>query len=277
MTFRTLNLALAAMLGMSGIAHAAEQKSPRTLVEVNGEAIKETHFLVYRAQRGGEHKQLDKQAQVALLNELISTVMIAQDAAKQGLDKNPQLLAAMDVARYRILAEAAVEQYLHNHPVKDNEIEAAYQTRYGHNKLIEYKARHILLKTEDEAKAVIAELDKGSDFATLAKEKSTGPSGANGGELGWFEKGQMVAPFGDAVATMKKGDHSATPVQTQFGWHVIELEDTREQAPPKLDEVRDQFTQQLQRQRVAEYIKGVREKTKVKVMEQEQAKPAPAK
>jgi peptidyl-prolyl cis-trans isomerase C len=267
---RTLNLALAVALGMSSIAHAAAPTPSRTLVEVNGEAVKESHFLVYRAQRGAEHKQLDKKAQLALLNELVSTVMIAQDAVKQGLDKQPQLMAAMDVARYRILAEAAVQQYLQDHPVTDKDVAAAYKARYGDNKLVEYKARHILLTTEDEAKAVIAELDKGGDFAKLAKEKSTGPSGANGGDLGWFEQGQMVAPFGNAVAAMEKGGHSEAPVHTRFGWHVIQLEDTREQTPPKLADVHDQLQQQLQRQRISDYVKAMRDKAKVKILEQEQ-------
>jgi peptidyl-prolyl cis-trans isomerase C len=274
-TFRSLNLALAVALGISSIAQAEQAPTPRTLVEVNGEAVKDTHFLVYRAQRGSQGQQMDQQAQLGLLNELVNTVMIAQDAVKQGLDKHPELQAAVDVARYRILAEAAVEQYLRDHPVEEKDIEALYKANYADAKLTEYKARHILLKTEDEAKAVIAELDKGADFAELAKTKSTGPSGPNGGDLGWFEGGQMVKPFADAVATMKKGGHSAQPVQTQFGWHVIKLEDSRPQTPPKLDEVRGQLSEDLQRDHVADFIRDIRAKADVKVMEQQKAKPEP--
>jgi peptidyl-prolyl cis-trans isomerase C len=268
--FRTLNLALAIALGTAGLAQAADKPQPRTLVKVNGEPVKATHFLVYRSQRG-QGKPLDQQAQLGLLNELVNTVMIAQQAEKMGLDKHPELLAAMDVARYRILAEAAVEQHLREHPVSDQAISAAYQTKYGNNSLTEYKARHILLKTEDEAKAVIAQLDQGGDFAALAKEKSTGPSGAKGGDLGWFEKGAMVKPFGDAVAKLPKGSHSAAPVQTQFGWHVIMLEDSREQQPPKLDTVKAALAQQLNREKVAAYLKDIREQSEVQIMESGQA------
>jgi peptidyl-prolyl cis-trans isomerase C len=270
--FRTLNLALALVLGTTGIAQAAPEKpEPRTLVKVNGEAVKETHFLIYRAQRGGNDKQLDQQAQLGLLNELVNTVMIAQAAAERGLDQHPELLAAMEIARYRILAEAAVEQHLKDNPVTDQELSKAYQAKYGDNKLTEYKARHILLKTEDEAKAVIADLDKGGDFIALAKEKSTGPSGANGGDLGWFGQGSMVKPFGDAVAEMKKGSHSAKPVQTRFGWHVIKLEDSRDQAPPKLEEVKAELTQQLNRQKLAAYVQGIRAKADVQIIQPDKA------
>jgi peptidyl-prolyl cis-trans isomerase C len=257
-------------LATAGSGHAMAEDSTRTLVEVNGEPVLETHFLVYRSQRG-EGPQLDKQEQIKLLNELVNTVMIAQAGSKQGLDKHPEITAAVDVARYRILAEATIEKFLRDNPVTEDELQAAYDERYGDNKLTEYKARHILLKTEDEAKAVIADLDKGADFAALAKEKSTGPSGPNGGDLGWFEKTQMVAPFGDAVATMTKGSYSKSPVQTQFGWHVILLEDTREQEPPKLDSLRDHFTEQLQRQKVAGFVRGIREETKVKLIELDKA------
>jgi peptidyl-prolyl cis-trans isomerase C len=267
--FRTLNLALTLALATAGIAQAADKPQPRTLVKVNGEAVKETHFMIYSAQRG-QGQQLDQQAQLGLLNELVNTVMIAQQAEKKGLDKHPELLAAMDVARYRILAEAAVQQHLRDNPVTDKQISDAYQAKYGNKNLTEYKARHILLKTEDEAKTVIAQLDQGSDFAKLAKEKSTGPSGANGGDLGWFEKGTMVKPFGDAVAKMRKGSHSAAPVQTQFGWHVIELEDSRDREPPKLEAVKAGLTQQLNRDKVAAYLKAIRDKSKVQVLEPEQ-------
>lgn len=267
MRLHTPKLALCLALATTAVAQAAEDdNTPRTLVEVNGEAVKETHFLVYRSQRA-EGEELDKQAQVGLLNELVNTVMIAQAAEKSGLDKHPELVAAMDVARYRILAEAAVEQHLRDNPVTEQELQDAYDERYGGNKLLEYKARHILLKTEDEAKAVIAELDKGGDFAALAKQKSTGPSGPNGGDLGWFEKNQMVAPFGEAVAVMDKGSYSKSPVQTQFGWHVITLEDTREQTPPKLEAVRQHFTEQLQRQKAAAFIKGIRADADIKLIE----------
>lgn len=273
MTSNSLKLALAATLGLAGIAQAADNTpAAKTMVEINGQAIKDTEFLAYRAQRaGGQH--LDRKAQLNLLNQLINTVIVAQDAVAQGLDKEPAQQAALQVARYQILAEAAVSKYVREHPVSDQEIEAAYKDRYAPDKLVEYKARHILLDTEDEAKAVIAELDKGADFAELAKKKSTGPSGANGGDLGWFEAGQMVKPFADAVAGMKKGEHSAQPVHTQFGWHVIKLEDTRPQKAPTLDQVRAQLTKELESSRVTDFLRELRAKADVKLMDQGKAAP----
>ena len=127
----------------------------------------------------------------------------------------------------------------------------------------EYKARHILVKTEDEAKAVVKQLDDGSDFAKLAKEKSTGPSGKTGGDLGWFRPQQMVPPFSDAVAAMKKNTYTKKPVKTQFGWHVIKLEDLRDVQPPKFEDIKDQVKTIVQTKRVQKYVKSLRDKAKI--------------
>ena len=121
----------------------------------------------------------------------------------------------------------------------------------------EFKARHILLKTEDEAIAVIDALRNGGDFVALAKERSTGPSGPNGGDLGWFQASRMVPPFANAVKLMNKGDVSVTPVQTDFGFHVIKLEDTRELEKPTFESKRDELQQSLIREAINSYIQEV--------------------
>ena len=132
--------------------------------------------------------------------------------------------------------------------------------------LKEYKARHILTTTETEAQAVIAQLNKGANFATLAKEKSIDTSSAqNGGELGWFSPDQMVKPFADAVEKLKKGSYTQTPVHTQYGWHVILLQDVRAVQPPPFDEVKDQVRGIMQNRIIGEYIDGLRKKAKIQI------------
>jgi len=127
---------------------------------------------------------------------------------------------------------------------------------------MEYKAAHILVETEEEAQAVVEELEGGADFAAVAKEKSTGPSGPNGGDLGWFSKGMMVAPFEEAVVGMEAGALSA-PVQTQFGWHVIKLEETRVKEAPSLDEVRDELRTKVEQDAVTAHIDALVENANV--------------
>ncbi|MGD2112724.1 MAG: peptidylprolyl isomerase, partial [Gammaproteobacteria bacterium] len=127
----------------------------------------------------------------------------------------------------------------------------------------EYKARHILVETEDEAKDIITRLDDGVDFSELAKEKSTGPSGPSGGELGWFGAGQMVKPFADAAAAMEKGTYSKTPVQTEFGWHVIMLDDMRDSTPPPFDDVKERLKVLLTNQNLQQHISELRESASI--------------
>ena len=127
------------------------------------------------------------------------------------------------------------------------------------------RARHILVKTEPEAKEIIAELDKGADFATLAKDQSTGPSAAQGGDLGWFSANQMVAPFSEAVIALENGKYTSEPVKTQFGWHVIIREDSRDQTPPSFESVKEQMRPAVQREKIQQYIDGLRKTAKVEV------------
>jgi len=261
-------------LALAGPALAADV-ADRTLVEVNGTPVTETQFLVFRAQQGSSGQD-SPQAQAALLSELVNTVMMAKAAEAEGLDKRREIIAALDLARYRLLAQAAVQNYLNEHPVSDAEIQQAYDKKYAKGQLREYKARHILLKTEADAQQIIKDLQGGADFATLAKEKSTGPSGSVGGDLGWFSPAQMVKPFAEALAGMKKGEYSKTPVQTQFGWHVILLEDERSTKAPTLDEVKDELTKNLRRERARQYVAQVQKQTEIKLQPPE-PEAAPAK
>ncbi|MCU7959794.1 MAG: peptidylprolyl isomerase [gamma proteobacterium symbiont of Bathyaustriella thionipta] len=154
---------------------------------------------------------------------------------------------------------------LENKPAEEK-VQQRYQELIAKMPKSEFKARHILLEKEDEAKAVIAELDTGADFAELAKQKSTGPSASSGGDLGWFSAGRMVKPFSDATAKLEKGTYTKEPVKTQFGWHVILLEDQRETAPPPLKEVRAQIVQGMQKEILASYIDDLRKNANIEVL-----------
>ncbi len=250
--------------------------APQTIVTIDGEPITDLEVLAFNALQGNQNKLDSQQAQVQLLNQLVNTTLLAQAAEKDGVDKLPQVVAALKMARIQVLAEAKVNDYFAKHPVTDEEIKAAYEKRFTKEALQEYKVSHILVKEEQEAKDIIAALEKGEAFDKLAKEHSLDSSKDAGGELGWVGRNQVVKPFGDAMSTLKKGEFSKTPVKSQFGWHVILVEDIRAQEPPPLDQVKEQFRIQLQQQQLAKLVSEMRNKAKVEVAGAEEAATPPA-
>ena len=210
-----------------------------------------------------------------VMNQLINTALIAQEATANKLQDNPQVAAAIQMATMQVLAEVQINNFLASRPVTDEEIKAAYDEKFGPDKLTEYKARHILVKDEQQAKDLITALDEGKDFAELAKENSLDPSKAQGGDLGWIGRGQVVESFGDAMAQQEKGKHSGSPVQTQFGWHIILVEDSRPQEPPKMEDVKSQFYTLIQQQRLSARIQELRKAAKIEVTGAPQATAAP--
>jgi|CXWL01.1.fsa_nt_gi peptidyl-prolyl cis-trans isomerase C len=202
-----------------------------------------------------------------LIEELIQRELLVQDASQKQLDKSPEVISQLEVARKTLLTQADLQDYLKANPVTDEEIKAEYDSKVGADKGTEYKARHILVKTEKEAKDIIAELDKGADFAKLANKHSTdAKESQNGGDLGWFAPGQMVAPFSESVAKLEKGKYTKAPVQTQFGWHVILSEDSRAQTPPPLDAVKEQLKPFLQRKKIQTMLESLRKQAKVEIL-----------
>ena len=157
--------------------------------------------------------------------------------------------------------------------ISDDELKAAYDKATSQMSKSEYKARHILVKTKDEAKAVLDELKAGKDFADLAKAKSTDTSAQMGGDLGWFKTDSMVKPFAEAVAAMEPGQTSTEPVETQFGWHVIKLEEKRDVKLPELENMKPQLKRQIEQEKMMAYMKDLRAKADVKVLLKEEAKP----
>jgi len=263
MNLRKLCGALALYVPLT--ANAAEPQQPTPLVMVDDFAVTNLHYAIFSSQNNGDADS-DPQKQIALLNELVNTYMVANSEAGQELAKHPEIAAAISVSNARLIAQALISEHLENTPVSDEQLQALYQTKYAQSTNQEFKARHILLETEQEAKAVIDELTKGADFAELARTKSIGPSKSVGGDLGWFTPKRMVAPFSEATIAMKNGQVSDAPVKTQFGWHVIERLDSRELPTPSLEEVRGELEQQLRTASLSKFIRDLRENTKIEVI-----------
>lgn len=245
---------------------AAEQPKVVDLVKVNGATVNNLHLAIFGAQAAGDPKGASPEQQAAMLEELVNIFMLANSKEGKKLAKHREIAAALKVANARLVAETLVRKKMQEAKVSESAIKSAYKKQFVEGPNTEYQARHILLKTEDEAKAVIRELDQGTDFAWLAEQKSTGPSKTVGGDLGWFSARQMVKPFTEAVASMKTGRYSKKPVKTQYGWHVILLQDSRPVIVPELDQVRETIVQQLKAQQVGEYVREINKKSKVDIL-----------
>ena len=224
---------------------------------VNNSPITQDVLDVYAAQRKAQPGNKQANTEEAILNELIALELMRQESIKKGLDSQPVVIATLNQTARTTLAGIAIKDFMANNPVTDEAAKVAYDEQMGAAGK-EYNARHILVADEDTAKEAIKLLDSGSDFSELAKEKSTGPSGASGGKLGWFGAGQMVKPFSDAAAELEKGAYTKAPVQTQFGWHVIILDDVRESTPPPYEDVKDRIKMLLANQQLQAYVESMK-------------------
>ena len=245
-------------------APAAPVPEGPVVATVNGAPIMKSVLDIYGAQRKANQGEGEKVDDQEILNEVISLELMRQEAVSEGLNTNPTIIATMDQQTRTLLAGAAIRDYVQKNPVTDEQARQVYDKEIG-KPGTEYNARHILVKTREEAEEIIHELDKGGDFSALAKEKSTDTSASEGGELGWFSTAQMVQPFADAVAGLKKGSYTEEPVQTQFGWHVILLEDTRESTPPAFDDIKDRLKVLVANQQLQKHIQQVRETAKIEI------------
>ena len=200
----------------------------------------------------------------AVKEELNTRELLAREAKKQGVDKNPDVKTQMDLASQTILVRAYVTDWVKKNPVPEADLKKEYETIKGQIGDKEYKVRHILVEKEDDAKAIITELQKGAKFDELAKSRSKDPGSKDkGGDLDWNAPANFVKPFGDAMKSTPKGKFTPQPVQTQFGWHVIEVEDVRDAKVPAYDEVKPQLQQRLQAQWLDKYFKDLRAKNGV--------------
>jgi peptidyl-prolyl cis-trans isomerase C len=245
-------------------ATATPQPAGPVVATVNGAPIMKSVIDVYAAQRKANESNGEKVDNKEILNEMISLELMRQEAVSEGLETTPVVIATLDQQTRTLLAGAAIREFIKKNPITDEEARAVYDKEIG-KPSTEYNARHILVKTRAEAEDIIHKLDKGADFATLAKEKSTDTSASEGGSLGWFSTAQMVQPFSDAVARLQKGSYTKEPVQTKYGWHVILLEDTRQSNPPPFDDIKDRLKVLVANQRLQQHIQQIREKAKVEI------------
>lgn len=235
----------------------------KTLVTVNGQAISQDFYDALATEQKAQGATDSPELQNNIKEELIRREIIAQEAKKEGYDKKPEVKAQMDIARQAVLIGNFIAGYVKAHPVSDDQLKKEYETIKANLGTTEYKARHILVEKEDDAKAIIAKLEKGEKFADLAKQSKDPGSKDNGGELGWSSPNSYVKPFAEALSKLKKGEMTKQPVKTDFGFHVIQLDDTRPLNAPAFDQVKPQLQQRAQKQLIEKLVKDLREKAKI--------------
>ncbi len=257
-------------------AKPAEFTIPDPVAVVNGTPISKAAFDQQAQQLRGKVTANSLDTSKALIDQLILEELLVQEAGKQKLANDPKIKQQLEMAQRSILASAVVREVMNKNKPDESAIKKEYETATKAMQGKEYRASHILVDSEDKAKAIIAELKKGGKFAELAKTRSSDSSAAKGGDLGWFTPGMMVPPFAKAVEKLEKGKYSQEPVQTPFGWHVILLQDTRNAKPPTLEKLRPQITQMLRSRMVNDYLKKLRADAKVEVMEIKVSETKPA-
>ena len=252
-------LVAAAVLGTMALPVAAQN-----LAIVNGKAVPKERAEVLKQQVERSGRPVTPELENQIKEEVIAREIFMQEAQKRGLEGSADYKAQMELARQTILIRELFVDFQKNNPVTDAEIQAEYDKFVAANAGKEYKASHILVEKEDEAKAIIAAIKKGGKFEDIAKKQSKDPgSGARGGDLDWASPNSYVAEFTEALVKLEKGKMTQTPVKSQFGWHVIRLDDVREAQLPKLEEVKPQIAQQLQQQKLAKFQEDLRAKAKV--------------
>lgn len=230
---------------------------------VNGKPIPKAKVDEFVAALAAQGRPDSPELRNAVREELIAREIFAQEAEKKGLARNADVQKQLENVRQDLLIRAMIRDHLQSNPVKDEEIKAEYDKMAKQAGGKEYKARHVLVETEAEAKAIIERLKKGEKFEELAKQSKDPGSAPNGGDLDWNSADTFVKPFSDAMVNLEKGKFTETPVQTQFGWHVIRLDDTRDTKPPPLEQVKPQIQQELERRRVMQLQQDLRAKAKV--------------
>jgi peptidyl-prolyl cis-trans isomerase C len=238
---------------------AADKAAPPPVAIVDGTPISRDAFDDYLKGllRGKPITDVTADEKNQVLDQMINMQLIAAQAEKDGMDKDPEVATRIALLRTQILADAAAQKYVKANEPTDAELQAAYDSATDKT---EYHASHILVPTKEKAEQLIKKLKGGAKFEDLAKTESTDNSKANGGDLGWFTTAKMVKPFGDAVKGLKKGDFTAEPVQTQYGWHIIKLQDTRD-AP--LDQMKPQLSNPIMQKKFQAYIDGLKKNAKI--------------
>ncbi|MDE2414784.1 MAG: peptidylprolyl isomerase [Comamonadaceae bacterium] len=252
-------LVAAAMLGTMAMPVAAQN-----IAIVNGKAVPKERAEALKQQVERSGRPVTPEMENQIKEEVVAREIFMQEAQKRGLEGTADYKSQMELARQTILIRELFVDFQKNNPVTDAEVQAEYDKFVAANAGKEYKASHILVAKEDEAKSIIASIKKGAKFEDIAKKQSKDPgSGARGGDLDWANPSSYVPEFTEALVKLEKGKMTQTPVKSQFGWHVIRLDDVRDAQLPKLDEVKPQIAQQLQQQKLAKFQEDLRSKAKV--------------
>ena len=252
------------MIAAALVALLAVPAFAQNIAVVNGKPVPTSRLTALKAQieRSGRPVTEDMLGQIK--DEIIAREIFMQEARKRGLDASEEYKTQLELARQTILIRELFADFQKKNPVTDAEIQAEYDKFVAANGGKEYRARHILVETEDQAKALIAEIKKSGKFEELAKKNSKDPgSGANGGDLDWAGASSYVPEFSNAMVKLDKGQMSEEPVKSQFGWHIIRVDDVREAQLPKLDEVKPQIAQQLQQQKMGKFQEDLRAKARI--------------
>jgi len=231
---------------------------------VNGKAVPKSRVQALAAQLERSGRAVTPEMEQQLREEVIIREVFIQEAQSKGMDATDDFKTQMELARQSILIRELFSEFQKKNPVTDAEVKAEYDKFASMNGGKEYKSRHILVEKEDQAKAIIASLKKGGKFEDIAKKQSKDPgSGAKGGDLDWANASSFVKEFSDAMVALKKGEFTQNPVKSQFGFHVIRLDDVRDAQLPKMEEVKPQILQQLQSNKLAEFQQSLRDKAKI--------------
>jgi peptidyl-prolyl cis-trans isomerase C len=241
---------------------AAAQTAP--IATVNGVGVPRTRADLLMQQQGSRGMPDNDQTRAMVRDELINREVIAQEAQKSGLAKTPEVQMQVDMARQEVLVGAYIRDWMRKNPVTDADVQKEYERAKAQAGDKEYRARHILVETEEQAKNLIAELKKGGKFEDLASKNSKDPGSAQrGGDLDWSVPTTFDRQFSDAMVKLEKGKFTETPVRTRFGFHVIQLDDVRAVKFPALNEVRQRISQQITQSKIDELVKSLRAKAKV--------------
>lgn len=255
---------IAPLLLLVACGKAATPATPaETVATVNGKALSKSEFDLYVANVARQSgREVPEEQKGQLLDQFIGMQLAADAAEKAGIVKQPKVEDQLALARLNVIVDAGLNKYLEDHPVTDAELKPEYDAQVAAMPR-EYHARHILVEDKATADTITKDLKGGADFAKLAEQKSKDSSGKTGGDLGWFTLDTMVKPFADAVVALQPGQLTEQPVQSQFGWHVIKLEESRAPAPPAFDEVKDRVKVMVQRKRLQTYLDDLRKTAKI--------------
>jgi peptidyl-prolyl cis-trans isomerase C len=241
-------------------AQAQDALGPGQVATVDGKRIPESVFRIYTLnalQRNAD--DLSPEERQRVIDDLVYVLVLANEGEKSGLLEQRAMAAELELIRWQSIARAVTQRYREQNPPTDAEIRALYDENLPRLAARQYHARHILVATEAEAAALIVQIDAGGDFVALANQHSTDGDGQSGGDLGWVTADSVVEPFGETIRTMENGAYTRTPVQTQYGWHVIKVDDSREGQAPDIESVRGELTAAVERRKLDEYIRGLRE------------------